>query len=301
MIVAVFFYSLIFFSAASVYLKTFTLDRPLITIILVLLAAVWAALLAVSLALASQPGTSSGLILSVAAALIIAGLLVRAYIPATVAALVVILSLTLARQWLRREIVNRIVFNVRHIFTHGTRVIIIGLIVALAALAWPYVTSEVVVVHNIGIPEEQVEALLRPMAPVIANFLPGYHPDAVIDEIIQNQIEQRFPGLEISPAQIIEARQDFAKTFGRPLLTGRETVAHLVAGLINQQLRGLAQKSPWLLAVIVLAVVVLVFRALAPFVVWPVLFVISGLVTFYRRIGLVFLSRSQATIERLHY
>lgn len=269
MIVFVFIYSLLFFFAAAVYLKVQPQDNLLILVLLSFIALLWVAVVAVAIAFAQQPGSMALLIVGTSFALMVAGFMTRVFIPAIMAALIMAFALGISRLILRREMMNRVTFRVRHVFTHGARSITLGLIVALAALAWPYVTQELVAPDKIGIPEEQVARLLRPIEPFVHNLISGFQPSSSPN----NQIA----------------------------VTVAETSVTIVTNTINFQLRALAERSPWLLTLIILLIIILAAHAIVPFIVWPILALIGGIVALLRQVGMVYLARSQATIERLHY
>lgn len=302
MIVFVFLYSLLFFFAAAVYLKVQPQNHAIVLLLLTFIALLWVAILAVAIALAQQPGSMAFLIITTSFALMVAGFMTQVFIPAIMAALIMAVALGISRLILRREMMNRVFFHVRHVFTHGARSITLGLIVAIAALAWPYVTKELIAPDKIGIPEEQIARLLRPVEPLLRNIIPGFQSTLTIDQIIAQQIGQE-AATKLSPADLDLLRQEFGSrlNLGRNTLTGVETSATLVTNTVNLQLRALAERSPWLLTFIILLIIILAAHAIVPFIVWPILGLISGIVALLRQVGMIYLARSQATIERLHY
>ena len=77
-------------------------------------------------------------------------------------------------------------------------------------------------------------------------------------------------------------------------------VATLAAQTINQYIQNLTTARPTLLVVVVVLAVFLTLRALVPVAAWVVLLAVSLIVRLARAANLLYLSRSQATIERLH-
>lgn len=295
-------YSLLFFAAAALFFNHYEVSQAgntVITTILVIAAFIWVAVNAITAAVISHPGSTAALIITQTAAIVIAGMLT---VPAMVGAALFAASFGYARRSLAKEVTNRITYRTKLVFWKGTQLLMIGLIVAGISMAWPQV-DKTVKEEGIQFKESQVETLIAPVQPVLEGILPGYKPDQTIDEIIelqfQQQLEQLPPGTEIPPAQQATIRQQIAQSLQQDL-TGQESLPSVVTGIINNQLRNLTQSSPWILALIVIIVVFLTLRALIPLASWPAIGLISVLIRICQQTGLIMLSRSQATIERIH-
>lgn len=74
----------------------------------------------------------------------------------------------------------------------------------------------------------------------------------------------------------------------------------LVTATINQTLQSLLISYYWIFLLIVLLIALSAWRAIMPVAAWIILPMISAAVYLARRANLMYLSRSQATIERLH-
>lgn len=74
----------------------------------------------------------------------------------------------------------------------------------------------------------------------------------------------------------------------------------LVTASINQILQSLLISYYWAFLLIVLLIAISTWRAVTPLVLWLVLPAVAALIYLARQANLVYLTRSQATIERLH-
>ncbi|MEK7557450.1 MAG: hypothetical protein AAB538_05710 [Patescibacteria group bacterium] len=77
-------------------------------------------------------------------------------------------------------------------------------------------------------------------------------------------------------------------------LTGFVTLA------VNQMIQSLISSYRLAFLLIVLLIAISAYRAVLPLITWGILPVIAGLIYLARKANLIYLSRSQATIERLH-
>lgn len=73
-----------------------------------------------------------------------------------------------------------------------------------------------------------------------------------------------------------------------------------VVMVVNQQLQSVITTYRSVFTLTVIAAVILTWRELVIILAWPVVWLIGVLVSLARRIGFVYISRSQATIEQLH-
>src|SRR3990167_6843309 len=92
---------------------------------------VWAALTVLALGLAAGKISRPALTLGIPLLVVIAG---RAHVGALGAALLFVLPLASAQRHLIREIQNRVSYHTTQIFSAGTRLVLIGLIIAVAGL-----------------------------------------------------------------------------------------------------------------------------------------------------------------------
>lgn len=302
LIVATTSYSILFFLAAAMFFNQYEIAQAgntVITVILVIAALIWVAANAITAAVLSHPGSTAALVGIQTITIAAAGMLT---IPAIVGSLLFATAFGYARRKLIDDVTNRIQYRTRTAFWRGAQTLMIGLIIAGISLAWPQV-GKTLRDEGVAVKESQVETLVTPIEPILENILPGYAPNQSIDEIIelqyQQQLEQLPPGTQIPPGQQELVRQQISQTLQQNL-SGQESLPSVVTGIINQQLRNLTERSPWLLALIVILVVFLTLRAAIPLATWPVILVIMAMNKIGQKVGLILLSRSQATIERLH-
>ncbi|MEX2054786.1 MAG: hypothetical protein WD972_01265 [Candidatus Andersenbacteria bacterium] len=267
-------------------------------VLLAILSLFWIACMGIGLALATKVLSIIALIVVPA---VVAILLSRFDTVAIGGGVLLGIFLLLAQRTFVREVQNRIYYRTTHVFTAGLKMVILGVIVVLTALVLPTLTSPDAT-QQFDVQERHIEPLLRPLEPVLQRYIPGYTKEATIDEIVKKQVdaqqEQLPPGVEIPPDQVRQSRQELAKRLNVSL-NGRETVTTVVTRMLNRQVRQLSTTSPLLIPIILVAVVFLTLRALVPFIVWPVLGLVGLILYFARGIGLVYVSRTEATIERL--
>lgn len=245
-------YSGVVFGLTSLFVVQ---DRFMMTPVLVflgILALIWVALTAISLAVLQQPGSSAILMAGIAVILAGAGLF---HLQALIAAGVSLPFLALARRSFYREINNRVLFRVSEAFGPGLRFLLFAVGIAALGLAWPSFEGKL----------NGTQVILSPE-----------HVSVLVNKIV--------PSL---PAQI-RAFVDINQ------------LTILVTNTINQTLQSLIVSYHWIFLLIVLFLAISAWRAIMPVAAWVILPVILGLIYLARRANLMYLSRSQATIERLH-
>lgn len=106
----------------------------------------------------------------------------------------------------------------------------------------------------------------------------------------------------LSPETVSQITTRLIPTLPGPLASAVDTqqVTALVTTTVNQYLQSLLATYRSVFLLIVLLAAISAWRAMVPFVAWAILLIIMALITLARQGSLMYLSRSQATIERLH-
>lgn len=214
----------------------------------------------------------------------------------------VVLGLLLlnARYSLSHELNDRLHYRTMSIFRSPTRAILAGIVLASIGLTYP-IMIERVQSGQINIDPILFEPLFRPLAPLIANLIPGYTSDQTVDELIAQQIENssgQDGSNEIRRQQQLLIRQQLAQRSNQQL-TGRETIAEVTAYMVGNYVGGVANRYPVVAATLILVVIFLAFGALIPLLVWPIILVVSLLVMIAQSVKLLHKVAHTTTIERL--
>lgn len=216
-------------------------------------------------------------------------------------ALLLAIFTLLASRTLIRDEQNRLTLRTTQIFTGATRLLALGLLITLTSLAWPVLTDSVKTTR-LAITERQIAPLLRPLEPVIRDFLPGYSSQASLDDLLDVRLAEEKkklpPGAVIDPAQEQRIREDLKQRLGENV-SGHEGLAAIVAGTLNRSLNRLATQSPVQASLLLAVLAFLTLRALLPFVVWPTLGLTGILVKLAVASKLAVLTSEPATRERL--
>jgi hypothetical protein len=265
--------------------------------VVVALSVLWALVVCLELGLAEHWG--SGLI-SIAVPVVSVVVAGRLSAGALVGAVLLLIALLLARRSVRRELTSRITYRTAEVFGPALRLVLFGLILALAGLALPVLEASLVQ-GTIALTAEQVGALTHPLAPVLESFSPNITAESTVDEIINQKIEQELPpGVEVSAEQREQIRQQVAQQLATPL-TGRESINTVIARQINTWLQAFTETSPVLFALSIIIILLLAVRTVVPLAAWLLLPVLAGMVWIGRRIGLVRLVESTVSVDRLSF
>jgi len=210
--------------------------------------------------------------------------------------------IALAQHLIHQEMNSRVKFTVRVIFRSGTRLLLLGLVIALITLAQP-LFNDSSKTSSILVKEQYIAAAIRPLAPLISRYIPGYTNETTVDQIINTQLASQAqnlpPGFVLPPDQRDQARAELSRQFGTEL-TGQETLPGIVTTFINRYIQGIAGQSSLAVAIATVAVTLIIFRLLVPFLVWPAIGLIVIIVDVAKRISLVSLIKNQVTVDRLH-
>lgn len=272
--------------------------HPFFAVLLVLASLIWVAFIAITLSLAASNISRVFLTLGIPLIVIIIG---QAHVGAIGAALLLVLPLSSAQRHLVGDIKNRIKYNTAQIFSVGTRLILIGLVVVVAGLSAAPLTSSIKS-NGLQVPQQFVELTLKPAEGVISNVLPGYTADRTVDQLIEakfrSQAHDLPPDATIPPQEYDALHRDLSQSYGLPV-TGHETVPALVTTYINQSLIDLTKDTPLLSVLLALVAFLLVARLVIPILLWPTMAIISLLVYLAQRADFLFLITSQEPVERL--
>lgn len=220
-------------------------------------------------------------------------------ISALVAGSLLALFLFAAQESIVRKAAERLRLQLRYILFPGLSLLIAGFAIAAFALSVPSL-REAMRNGQFGISTDVTAAILAPAVPIIGNILPGYTPEATVDELIAAQARQQL-GDEVQnlpPEQLVQARRELATSL-KVDLNGSETVADIVALYSNDFLRRVTAGNG-VMAVIVLATVgLLAIRAAVPLISWLPLILAGALMWISKKTGLVSVSEVQVAAQRL--
>lgn len=274
------------------------LNNPYLVAAFLVSSFVWAALTVLALGLATGKISRLALTLGIPLLVVIAG---RAHVGALGAALLFVLPLASAQRHLIREIQNRVSYHTTQIFSAGTRLVLIGLIIAMAGLLSAPLSRKFRA-DGFQVPQQFIELALEPATAVINNFLPGYAADRTIDQLLKSKLQAEAdslpPDTAIPPGELDSLHRNLTRSYGLPV-SGQETLPTLVTAYVNKSLTNLTQSAPLLAALLTIAAFLLVARLIIPILLWPTLGVISLLVYLAQRANFVYLLTSQETVERL--
>ncbi len=270
----------------------------LTTVLFVMLALLWVALVQFSQAISFESGGVLWLVVLIVPALIVG--VGRASLPALVGAVIAGLLLLVGRSYAKSELSNRIHFKTGQIFRISTRYTLLALAFGLIGIVLPDF-QEQLVPEKVQIPAKYLANWVDASAPIVSRFIPGYDPNKTIDEFIAFQVQKQMGAGNsepIPPGQLIIARRQLADQFGIAL-AGNESLSAVTGKIVNHYLQSWAKYNQLLFIGIVISLLFLVWRALTPVLLWPTIAILAGLIYFATRIGLVYKVKTPATIERL--
>lgn len=289
--------SLVEFVLFSVLFR-FAMKDWVTTAVLVVISVGWVASMAI--ALATVRYKTSVAVLVVAPTVIIIALSKLSVIAIGGAALLGIFTL-MAQRTFTREMHNRIRYRTTEIFGVGLRLLTLGFMIGLLGLSWSSFTGEGSV-YRFQVAEQQLAPLMKPLEPIVRNFLPTFRSDLTVDQFIQQEIEKQTnqlpPGVTLPPGQLAQSRAELSQRFGEQL-SGQETLTTLVTHRINNSIGALAEENVLLVTLVLIIIAFLTLRALLPLLVWPLLGIVALLVLALRAIGLLHIQDTQVTVERL--
>jgi hypothetical protein len=285
-----------FFGIAALVLPLPT--NGAVMIMMGVLSIIWLVVMALAYVLANHPASSTTLIILPAVFVVLAG---RLSIGAWGGAILMVLSLVVARQYFLQEIRNRINYSNIYTFRYGSRYLVVGLILAIAGLALPSVQNTVTA-DGIKISEKQVEIVLNFAQPMIKQFVPSFSANENVDQFIDAQITEQLgklaPGMTIPTEQRVALRAQIAQQLQQQL-TGQESMASVITRRINDILASFTRSNTLIVSLVVIVLVFLTIRAFVPLIVWPLIALIALTVWISNAVGLSKISSSQVTTTRL--
>lgn len=162
-------------------------------------------------------------------------------------------------------------------FWVGSQLVVIATIAALAGLYFPILVDQLQN-KEVQFSEQAVEPFLRPLTPVLENFIPGFQPE-------QSQI----------PAPVVaELTRQLKQPHQQPL-----TMSILVTNFLNQHLSRFVSESPIIVSVVILVPAFFTIWFLSPALLWPVVFSITLLLWFFRKMRVVRLESHPEPVAHL--
>jgi len=188
----------------------------------------------------------------------------RFEISALIGAVVLLVSILGATRVIIDETQNRITYGTRVVYRAGLKFIVIGFMAVMLSYLFPIIVNYIN--HNDQlVTSAQVEPFIRPVQPLVNQILPTYQPQ---------------PGIQTS-------------------LIGQDTVASLVAGILNRYVGTATHDYPLFFAALVVLILYMSIYAFIPFLVWPALAVMALLMWLLRVTGVVTTVTESIPVERL--
>lgn len=247
----------------------------LVVATVVIAALVWLALMALALALVrSVPGLLALIAVPLALTLLVGRLTIGAW----GGALMLLVALVLARYAYERDRDRFVRFSTYAMFGRGTKLVMIGLIAALAGLALSQLEQRLQAT-SIRVSEVQVAALVSPFERVLNGIVPGLASDTTVDDLIDQELIRRgIAPASLSEEQRDQIRQQIEQQFDTPLQPDT-TLAALIAERLNSVLDAVTRSNPFLIALVIIVLAFLAVRAVVPLL----LLVVIGLLTLLVR------------------
>lgn len=184
------------------------------------------------------------------------------------------------------------------VFRAGTKLLVIGLTLASAGLALPFIEGSLKK-DGLQVSPDHLAVVLRPLQPMLKGLTPTVQVESNIDDIIDAQVRQQGGNPNsISAAQRDEIRRQIGQQFAVEI-SGQESVADIVATKINTTLAGLIQTSSLTVALVTVVIALLTIRAIIPLITWIILIGIAGAAWLSRRVGLLHLKKEMIEVETL--
>jgi hypothetical protein len=297
-------YSVLLFLGFQLFVSRATSWSTPVVIIIAIGSLIWCALMTCATAFVVNRSGSN--ILTCAIPPILLLILGVFRLDVAIGAIVVFVILIAVQRRLSWELNSRVNVHVIPVFSVATRHVIVALLISLITLSLPTLAQSFDR-NQISIPPKTVATLISPFEGVIQNLLPGYTTGSTIDQMIDRQLRNQLssiPGAEaVVPAELLSSqratiRQEFSKQFGMPI-TGQETLADVLANIVNKYLRQMAAENRFVAIGFIIALTLVTVRIAVPVLVWPALFLIRIILRLSEQIGLITILRTQVTVERM--
>lgn len=292
---------IILFTAALFWLlvsASIVINAPFVLVFILLAIPVWISCLAITLALVSN---YSAILLNllIPAILLVFGI---SQIAIIAAATIIAALLTAARLMFVHELHSHVEYQTRFVFYAGTKLLIMAIIIIITGISMPHITKSLMS-DDALIPESTVKLLLKPYEPYIAKNIPGGSLDVSIEQTVQFQLEEQYPGnpeevarqMEIMNEQPAEQLSDQFQQDISP----QEDISSVVTSVMNNEIRSLTNKYPMITPIIIFAVIILASRIIIPFFSVFLLILISSFVWLSRKANLIKLFSVSKPVEHL--
>lgn len=292
---------LLAFSALLFWLLLSTdiiVNNPIVLMLLILAVPLWLSCLAIALTLVSN---YSAALLIILIPIILVGLgMLRIEIVA--AAVLITALLVSARFIFVRELKSRIEIKTHYVFYSGTKLLVLAFIIVITGISMPYITQSIMADEAV-IPESTVKLLLKPYEPFIAKSMPGGSLDVSIDQVVEQQMQQQYPG---NPEEAARQKDIVGKQLTEQLsnqfeqdISPSQDISSIVTSVLNKQIYSLTSKYPIMTPIAIFVLVVLVSRLVVPIISIFLLFVIASLVSLARKAKLINLLSVSKSVEYL--
>lgn len=289
---------LVWLTAASVDTLSF-LSGDLWPLFIAVLAVFWVLGMALALSLFQSRAATALLILLPSFSVAALGSLT---IGALIGAVFLAGLLYTARRTLVRDLNDRIVYRTYQVFAPGIKQLLLSVLIAVAALAWPALMAGIGS-SGLYVSEELASTVVKPLAPAWQNFLPGVSADTTASEIIDRQIANQLGdkgSAAISETQRKILLGDLAQQLGLPQLSGNESFVQIVTSKINSFLQASSQRSPMAVSLILIIGALLTARVFIPIIGFLITILLMTLtIWILRQLGVLKITEESAAVQRL--
>ena len=284
--------------ALVIAMRAITAPSLFISILLLIAGIFWiASVAATTVMVVNRVGTSITLAAVPSVAVAIAG---GPSLASLLAGIILCIVLLVFQRRVDHEVAMRVRYTTSGVFGRTIKGVIMGVLIVVVLFLAP-VWTKAFSQNGVQVPPQYMAVVLAPAEPLIANAIPGYQPGDSIDKIISarlNELIKETPGATTVPPGLLEqTRAELSKNLGVPL-SGRETIPVVASNIINSYISALAKESGLTFAIISIVIAFFVLRGLVPLLAWPTLGMISVIIYFSIRIGLIAVYNTQVTIER---
>lgn len=175
----------------------------------------------------------------------------------------------------------------RAIFWAPTKLVMVGTLAALAGLCFPLLVAGLQ--HgSLHLSEQAVAPFIRPLTPIVENFIPGYQSDQPVSQLIDHRVLEQLP---------LPLQQELTHQLNSAHQT--PTLTTVVTSWLNQHLNKFAAESPTVVSLVILVSIFFTLWLLSPALVWPTIGCIAMVLWFFRRLHLVRIDRHPEPVDHL--
>lgn len=280
-----FWYAAYNISVISVY--------PIVLVAGIIALTFWVALLTLALGLLESPIASITLIFGLPVMLVIVG---RGSTGSIGAAIILGIILGAAQNRIRAEIKGRIKFHVFPTFFQGVRYVLFGLLVIIAGLSMNRIIDSFSE-GGVQIPESYVVTISQPLMNALTGSGTSLLPQDTVDDVVDQQIEQAYPNLP--PEEKLKLKEQVQSQSASPLGEINDQLPQMITSTVNHQLGLITRDNPVITAVMLLISLIIFSRIFIPIIAVPILSLMALIIIISRQLGLIFVIKTQETVERL--